>query len=498
MYFYLSSRVFELVLIWATTADPTAATPVSTPADTRNMTSSKPSKPTPDFPLYPHGNKQWAAKVNGERRYFGHWDDPLGALAKYNAAKAAKVTPSRRAAKRSKFPLFPHSSGQWAKKVNGKTHYFGKDREEALRQWNAEKDSIERGEVRTAELTVKEMCNQFLFAQQQRKAIGELGERTWDDYRRLCKWIAKVLGDDTAVASLRPVDFGRLRAAFATGEGRPLPEKPRKSRAKKKACSPVTLFGLIQHAKVVFNWAEENLLDKRIKYGSQFDKPSQSTLRKARNERGELMFDREEVKAMLAVAKPQMKAMVWLGINCALGNADCAGLTLDDLDLDGGWLSYPRGKTGIDRRCPLWPETVEAIGAALKSRPDHKDNADARKVFITKYGFNWGPKTLTGDCPIAKETAKMLRKLGIARPRLGFYSLRRTFVTVAGEQVDREAIRCIGGWVKGANDMLARYEQRRPNDERLKTVSDHVRKWLTTPDSQEQTADGGEQSLPAA
>jgi len=156
-----------------------------------------------------------------------------------------------------------------------------------------------------------------------------------------------------------------------------------------------------------------------------------------------------------------------------------------------------RVKTGIDRRCALWPETVEAIKAALAVRPAHKDDADARLVFITKYGRNWGPKTLTGDCPIAKETAKLLRKLKIARPRLGFYSLRRTFVTIAGEQVDREAIRTIGGWTKSANDMLARYEQRRPSDERLKAVSEHVRKWLTQ-DNQEQSADGDEQSCSAA
>jgi hypothetical protein len=145
----------------------------------------------------------------------------------------------------------------------------------------------------------------------------------------------------------------------------------------------------------------------------------------------------------------------------------------------------------------LWPETVDAIRAALESRPAHKDERHERVVFITKYGAPWTPKTLTGDCPIAKETAKLLRRLKIARRGLGFYSLRRTFVTIAGEQVDREAIRTIGGWTKSANDMLARYEQRRPSDDRLKAVSDHVRRWLMQ-SSQEQTAAGDGAAQPSA
>ena len=58
-----------------------------------------------------------------------------------------------------------------------------------------------------------------------------------------------------------------------------------------------------------------------------------------------------------------LKAMVLLGINCGFGNTDCANLPLTALDLDRGWLNYPRPKTGTNRRCHLWPET----GAALRN-----------------------------------------------------------------------------------------------------------------------------------
>src|SRR5207342_195190 len=115
-----------------------------------------------------------------------------------------------------------------------------------------------------------------------------------------------------------------------------------------------------------------------------------------------------------------------------------------NLDLAAGVIDYPRPKTGIKRRCPLWPETVAALREALARRPEPKDPADAGLVFVTKYGKRWAKPAGTlradgtptpPDNPVSKETRKVLDTAGINGNR-NFYALRHTFETIGGEAKD--------------------------------------------------------------
>ena len=52
----------------------------------------KPAKPRPDFPLFPHQSGQWAKKVRGKLHYFGVWSDPKAAEAKWERDKLALLS----------------------------------------------------------------------------------------------------------------------------------------------------------------------------------------------------------------------------------------------------------------------------------------------------------------------------------------------------------------------------------------------------------------------
>jgi hypothetical protein len=121
------------------------------------------------------------------------------------------------------FPLFPHANGQWAKKVKGRPRYFGpwSDPEAALAKWLEQKDDLIAGRNPSpaGSLTIGYLVNHFLADCEQRVESSELQPRTYADYDTVCQRVLKVLGFNSALPSLRPEDFGRLRASFAKTHG---------------------------------------------------------------------------------------------------------------------------------------------------------------------------------------------------------------------------------------------------------------------------------------
>jgi integrase len=444
----------------------------STPA-VRTDQSNKPQKPSPDFPLFAHATGRWAKKVSGRMLYFGRWDDPQGALDEYQAYLAGKAVQKKQlpqsdadAAKPAKpfpnFPLFAHKSGQWAKKIRGKMYYFGvwSDPDAALKKYLEQKDALHAGRKPrpdTEAVTVKDACNAFLNTKKVLIDSGELSPRTWREYKDTCDLLVQRLGKQRVVADLGPDDFGSLREWMA------------------KRWGLYRLSNVIQYVRSVFKHAyDAELIDRPIRFGPAFKRPSQKTLRIERARRGRKLFTADEVRRLIDGASQPLKAMLLLGINCAFGNNDCGTLPLSAVDLDGGMIDYPRPKTGMPRRCPLWPETVEAIRQALAGRPEPKRKEHAGLVFVTKYGLSWAKETPDG--PVTKETKKLLNALHInGRKGLGFYTLRHTFRTIADEAKDQPAADYIMG--HEVPHMSSVYRET-ISDERLKAVTDHVRAWL--------------------
>src|SRR5262249_11232054 len=158
-----------------------------------------------------------------------------------------------------------------------------------------------------------------------------------------------------------------------------------------------------------------------------------------------LMLEAEQLRALIGAARQPLKAMILLGINAAFGNMDCAALPLSAVNLDTGWLDYPRPKTGISRRCPLWPETAEAIREVLAARPSPKDKADAERVFLRESGLRWVREEGARKDDVAKAFGQLLKRLKMHRARVGFYTLRHVFRTVADAARDPVAADLIMG-----------------------------------------------------
>lgn len=386
-------------------------------------------------------------------------------------AKPAKPYPE--------FPLYAHASKRWAKRIRGKIHYFGpwSDPDAALKKYLAQKDALHAGKKprgSAGDVTVKVLANAFLNHKAALLEAADIAPRTWLNYKETADLIVEHFGKARLIADLGQDDFASLRKAMARKWG------------------PVRVRNYIQQVRSVFKYGyDAELLTAPVRFGPGFKRPTKKTLRLERAQKGPRMFEAAEVRALVegatvkggegegseAFVAPStvLRAMILLGVNCGFGNADCGTLPLTALDLAGGWVNYPRPKTGITRRCALWPETVAALRAALDTRPEPdatKDPTLADLVFLTARGDTWDKGT--GDNPLSKEMRKLLDGLGIGGNR-NFYALRHTFETIGGEAKDQVAVDAVMGHIR--DDMASVYRER-ISDERLRAVSDYVRKWV--------------------
>ncbi len=404
------------------------------------------------------------------------------------------------------FPLFAHEGGgQWCKKINKRLVYFGSYRNDpdgtaALERFNREWPYLKENRIPppvdvSNGCTLRQLCNEFLRAKEDKRRANDLSPRTFKDYYKTCESLINYFGKDRRVDDLRPQDFAKLRSRLAERLG------------------VVSLGNEINRVYILFNFAKKNnLIEKEVSYGQSFDRPSAKTLRRNRNEGGAKLFEREEVLRILDAGDVQMKAMILLGINGGLGNTDIAELPESAVNLKTGWVDFPRPKTEIPRRIPLWTETIAALKAALAVRHTSADESAKGLCFLTRLGKPWvriklkekkaeqtepkdaepNPQDYIPIDALSPAFGKLLKKLKInGRRGLGFYSLRHCFETYAGETIhpDQVAVNAIMGHVDSS--MAGNYRHG-VWDERLKIVVETVRAWLY-PTKKEENKEGGEQ-----
>jgi integrase len=250
------------------------------------------------------------------------------------------------------------------KKARGKFCYFGKWASDpkgvaAATSWSEQKDDLLAGRTPRASaadgVILRDLCNRFLTAKDRQREAGDIKAKTFFDYHATCKAVIEAFGTSRLVDDLMSEDFEALRARLAKRLG---------------------VHGLsreVQQVRTLFKYDyETGLIDKPMRFGPAFKRPSKKIIRlhrqKSMHEHGRRMFEATELRAIIDAASQPLKAMVLLGINCGFGNTDCGTLPKCAIDLTEKWIDYPRPKTAIERRCPLWPETTRAIREASEDQ----------------------------------------------------------------------------------------------------------------------------------
>lgn len=363
----------------------------------------------------------------------------------------------------AEFPLTAHANGQWCKKIRGKVYFFGVwgDAKAAVGKYLDQRDDLQAG--RTPRLSSKgkpttaDVVNLWLKRCDDQREAGELQAVTFADYFAIGTFIVAHFGRHTDPEQLRPTDFAAFRLKVAA--------KYSQSRISK----------MVVVCRMIFKWAfESEHLERMPRFGPDFSIASSKAKRVERAGRAKKLFTADDVRALLAVADPKWKALVLLGINAALGNADVARLKAENIT--GDWLDYSRGKTGIERKVPLWPQTATAIGEYLAERRHPKAGMESVVFHSGRGGKMLGVNEKGNRVDLIGLGFKRLAvAAGIHVPGMGFYWMRHSFATVADGTKDPVAVSAIMGHVDGS--MAGAYREG-IEDSRLRAVTDHVHRWL--------------------
>ena len=361
------------------------------------------------------------------------------------------------------FPLSYHKCGQWVKKIRGKLHYFGTDAEAALQKYLNERDDLQAGrkpQGTTVGLCLADMINTYLADAKARRDAGELSPLSFRDYKWTGEQVVDFFGRNSDPCQIRPTEFAAFRNDLAA------------------RYAPSRLGKTVTVCRMMFTWAyESEVIDVMPRFGPNFKASTKRAARIAKAEAGPKSFTAGELKALLKESTGTFRTMILLGLNAGFGNNDVSLLPLDAVDLDAGWIDFPRPKTGIPRRVPLWSETLKALTEAVANRPDPKHEEHTNRVFLTARGGEWLVIREDGS-RVDKITLRfrdLMKDCGCYRKGRGIYGLRHTLETVGGGAKDQVALDLIMGHVDASMANNYRHEI---DDSRLKAVANHVRKWL--------------------
>lgn len=187
---------------------------------------------------------------------------------------------------------------------------------------------------------------------------------------------------------------------------------------------------------------------------TDFVPPTKAERRRDRAKRKKKPYTPAQVRRLLCHASDRLRAAILLCLNCAMGPDEV--LTLTRADVKSGIIDKARQKTGVERRIPLWPETIKAIEGMGRGHLFAKPGGGVLNATTLMHKFR----------SLCKRSCV---------PMNGLYTLRRTFRTIADDWGDHRAAALVMGRELPDIDTVYVLEIK---DDRIVRMLDHVKTTL--------------------
>jgi integrase len=329
----------------------------------------------------------------------------------------------------------------WYKTIDGRKRYIAKPMPlaDVVAMLDARVSEI-RGDVKdkptkrlgTASTTIEQLAEVFISHLWQRHESGspkKLARRTYDDYVDTIDRFLDCVGPTQLAIHAGPSWFSKFARTIA--------HKAVTSRRRD-----------IIYLEAFFNWAGPgrrrfNFYKETVQFGPDLVKPSDRQVQEAMEDYSTVYTPEQYFAALMAVREcPMLLAAGLLAFNCAFLGSDLTEVVESKIFLDAGVHTFPRGKTGIKRKCTLMPETIRAIQRYIEVRPRRPEGCD--HLFVRDDGRPFNQR---------KEAGPGVR--GNHNNSIGVYwrhitglpikGLRTTFATLADGVPDTAAVDLIMG-----------------------------------------------------
>ena len=314
-------------------------------------------------------------------------------------------------AKRRKL-LTRRRDGWWVCRRQGATLYWSKDRQEAERLYLEWEQRQRRPGPDPSRTTLLELAEGVL------EAKSNLATSTIAAYRRELDRVRAFFGDSRVVDTITAGEWFRYRDHL------------------EKDVAVKTFHGRLLSLRSALTAAEERGWITEVKrLGLKL--PTAAALRRDRGQKRR-HYEPREVLQLLKAAEGDdvMQLWIWLGVTCGFGPADISALKPEHVG--DRFITFPRPKTGVPRRCPVVPEVsalLERVELPMRS---------AKGLELVRV-LKSGRHGQSARSAIAKPFKELCEKAGVTC--LGHYGLRHTFAVIGARTGDIDAVKAVMGHV---------------------------------------------------